>query len=590
MKNTLYCKMKITGCFFLLFSFLLVSCGSKGMNDIHSISDVFYKSQFEKLYPDFSKKELELALQNHFSDTSLIDKFYKSNGYESVWVKDTFDVVRIDTLLYYLNNSVNHGLKPDMFAAKTIKALRDSVMTGSFSDSMPALYTALARLEKQATKAVQQYAYGMRYGFIDVKKVFPHDYHIPLQNPDSVFHEFVFGNIDSRLVYLLQEVQPKDSIYALLQRELQYYRALSDTTFGLIPLKDPKKVFKLKDSDSQVMPLIAKRLMLTGELPHTEKADSVYKTLSPELMNAINVFRLNNSYPEDDRELGKKTIDALNRPMSYYANKLVANLERYRWKRQTALPEKYVEVNIAAFHLVAVEPGYPTLKMNVCGGIPFKNQTPLLESAISYINLNPTWSVPRSIVEKEIYYLVKKNPDYFKKNNMQVTRNGKRVNTDSIDWSQFNNPKTFPFSVRQDPGNGNALGRIKFMFSNPFSVYLHDTPSKNAFNYTMRGVSHGCVRIQKPMDFAFFCLANKDSLYYDRLRYSVDQAPLSKKGKEFLKQGKLTKLPDIVNLADFVPLFIDYFTVYALPKERKLYFSDDVYGFDERINKELGKY
>ena len=581
--------MKIIPYFLLLFSFLAVSCGSKSMN-IHSISDIFYKSQFEKLYPDFDKKDLKFAMQNHFSDTSLIDKFYKENNYESVWVKDTFEVLKIDTLLFYLNNSIHHGLEPDLFAAGTIKALRDSIMIGSFSDSIPALYAALVRLEKQATKAVQQYAFGMRYGFIDVKEVFSHDYHIPLQKPDSVFHEFVFGNIDSRLVYLLQEVQPKDSIYVQLQKELQYYRALSDTTFCSIPLKDSKKIYKLKDSAPQVMPLIAKRLMITGELPHVEKADSIYSSLTPDLMHAINVFRLNNSYPEDDKELAKITIDALNRPMSYYADKVVANLERYRWKRQTALPEKYVEVNIAAFHLVAVEPGYKPLKMNVCGGIPFKNQTPLLESAISYTNLNPKWNVPRSIIEKEMYFLVKKDPDYFKKNNMVVTRNGQTVNLDTVNWNQYTNPKKFNISVTQGSGDFNSLGRIKFMFSNPFAVYLHDTPSKRAFNYTMRGVSHGCVRIQKPMDFAFFCLANKDSLYYDRLRFSVDQPPLTPEGKTLAKQGNLKKLPDILNFEETIPLFIDYFTVYALPKERKLYFADDVYGFDERINKELRRF
>ena len=566
------------------------------MNNIHSFSDVFYKSQFEKLYPDFNRKELKDSLQTYFSDTTfsdttfsnttLTDKFYQKNDYESVWVKDTFETAKIDTLIFYLNNSVNHGLNPDLFAANVIKGLRDSILAGSFADSMPALYSALVRLEKQATESVQHYAFGMKYGFIDVKKTFPVDYFIPLQEPDSIFHEFVFSNIKSRLVYLLSEVQPKDSIYVQLQKTLQYYRTFSDTTFSAIPFTKDSKGYKLNSSDPQVIPLIAKRLMITGELPYTENADSIYKTITPELMNAINVFRRNNSYPEDE-EVGKLTIDALNRPISYYVDKMTANLERYRWKRQTALPEKYVEVNIAAFHLIAVEPGHKTLKMNVCAGIPFKNQTPLLESAITYINLNPTWSVPRSIIEKEIYFLIKKNPDYFKKNNMQVTRNGQVVDTDTIDWSKFKNPKTFPFSVKQDSGDDNSLGRIKFMFPNPFSVYLHDTPSKRAFSYTRRGVSHGCVRIQKPMDFAFFCFATKDSLYFDRLRYSIDQSPLTKKGKELLKQEKLTKLPDIVNLAEKIPLFIDYFTAYTFPKEQKLYFADDAYGFDDRINEEL---
>ena len=575
--------------FLLLFSFSLVSCGSKGVNDIHSVSDVFHKSQFESLYPDFNSSELNLLLKNKFSDTtSLVDKFYERNDYKSVWVKDTFDVAKIDTLLFYLNNSTEHGLNPKSFGAESIKTLRDSVLNGSFSDSIPALYAALARLEKKATTSVQHYTQGMRYGFVDAAKILAGNYYIPLQKPDSVFNEFVFENIESRLVYLLSEVQPQDSVYLQMQKALQSYRNFPDTvTFARISLEKNVKNYRLNDISPSVMPLIAKRLMVTGELPQTENPDSVYRSLTPELMEAINLFRRNNSYPEDE-EVGKITIDALNRPISYYTNKIIANLERYRWKRQTALSPKYIEVNVAAFHLIAVEPGSPTLKMNVCAGQAFKNQTPLLESEIFYMNLNPTWSVPRSIIEKEMFYSIKKNPDYFKKNRMKVTHNGQVVNTDTIDWSKFNNPKKFPFSVRQDAGEANSLGRIKFIFNNPFSVYLHDTPSKRAFNYTNRGVSHGCVRVQRPMDLAFFCLAEKDSLYYDRLRYSVDQLPLSSQGKALHKQGKLTKLTDVLYLSEKIPLFIDYFTVYALPKNAdRLYFADDVYGFDELINKHL---
>lgn len=569
-------NMKNVNYFLLLFSFLLVSCGSNGM------------SEFERLYPEFSQDELRFSLQNHFSDTSLIGKFYKDNNYTSIWIKDTLDVVKIDTLLFYLNDAVNHGLHPDFFAANTIKELRDSIMNGSFSNSMPSLYSALTRLEKQATKSVQHYASGMKYGFIDVKKTFPNDYFIPLKRPDSVFCEFVFANIGPQLVHLLSEVQPKDPVYIEMQNSLRYYRSISDTTFSEIPFAKDAKPYKLRDEDTQVIPLIAQRLMITRELPHDENAEIMYKTLTPELMRAINTFRRNNSYPEDE-EVAKITIDALNRPMSYYVDKITANLERYRWKRRTELPEKYVEVNVAAYHLIAVEPGSKTLKMNVCAGIPFKNQTPLLESEITYMNLNPTWKVPRSIIEKEIFFSVKRDPDYFTKNRMQITRNGEIVNPDTVDWSAFKNPKTFPFAVEQDAGDANSLGRIKFMFNNPFAVYLHDTPSKRAFNYTRRGVSHGCVRIQKPMDLAFFCLAKKDSLYFDRLRYSIDQPLLTKKGKQLVKQEALIKLPDIVNLSEKVPVFIDYFTVYTLPGERKLYFADDVYGFDDKINKELRK-
>ena len=302
--------MKFSCCFFLFSIFLLASCGSKNMNDIHSFSDIFYKSRFETLYPDYNQKELTNSLQKYYSDTSstaLIDNFYKNNQYASVWVKDTFEITKIDTLLFYLNNSTEHGLNPDIFDTHNIQSLRDSIWNGLFSGSMPEFYSALTRLEDKATHSVWLYTSGMKYGFINQKKTFANDYFISLQKPDSVFQEFVFANMGTRLVYLLSEIQPKDSIYSKMQKELQYYRAFPDSLFYTINLTKDSKNYKLKDRDSQIMPLIAKRLMMTGELPHTEFADSIYNALTPELMDAINTFRRNNSYPEDE-EVGKITI------------------------------------------------------------------------------------------------------------------------------------------------------------------------------------------------------------------------------------------------------------------------------------------
>ncbi|GHT20935.1 hypothetical protein AGMMS4957_09010 [Bacteroidia bacterium] len=268
-----------------------------------------------------------------------------------------------------------------------------------------------------------------------------------------------------------------------------------------------------------------------------------------------------------------------------YYKTVQANLERYRWKRKTPPSDKYILVNVAAFNLLAVAPDSKPLTMNVCVG-KVTNQTPLLESEIAYMNLNPTWNVPASIIENEIYWAVRKDSTYLTRHRMKILRGEKEIAPDSIDWGKID-PKHFPYQIRQDPGDDNSLGRIKFMFKNPFAVYLHDTPSKRHFLRTNRAVSHGCVRVQHPMDVAYFCLPTKVPVYFDRLRASIDLPPISEEGKKLKKQGLLGGLDnDIILLSPKVPLTIDYRTIYALP-DGKIYFADDVYGFDKGIRKAL---
>jgi hypothetical protein len=126
-------------------------------------------------------------------------------------------------------------------------------------------------------------------------------------------------------------------------------------------------------------------------------------------------------------------------------------------------------------------------------------------SNIDYVILNPTWTVPSSIVGREMYNLIVKNPNYLTKNNYQVLKNGEVINPNSINWRKYS-PGNIPFTIRQNAGDDNSLGKIKFTFKNPFDVYLHDTPLKNKFKLNNRAVSHGCVRVQSPVDLTGFVL------------------------------------------------------------------------------------
>jgi len=573
-------SLKHTGILFLCI-ILLSGCGGKSKN--HSRFSFFSKSELKEHYPDFDEKILSDSIRAYFAGTSETDVFYQKNSHVPLWTKDIFDSPELDSLVAYLGRSGNHGVNPEIFRHSKIKRLVDTIRTGAFSKEMPVLYHHLTRLEQLATKAFVDYNTGLRYGFVNPKKEFPDSYYISVQRPDSNYYAVVFSEMQKDPVHFLKESQPRDSVYLKLQKALSIYGG--NESMEEIPQKN-KANYKIHDVDKTVFPLIAKRLMITGELPEVDHPDSIYSSLTPDLLKAVNLFRRQNSYPEDDA-VGEPTINALNRPMSYYGEKIRANLERLRWKKEKPAGNKFVEVNVAAFMLKAIEPGAKPLLMNVCVGKAGTNQTPLLESEIYYINLNPDWNVPFSIVEKEIYGLVQKKPDYLRRHRMKLLdKGGKEVNPEAVDWNTLN-PKKFPYRIRQDSGEGNSLGRIKFMFKNSFAVYLHDTPSKGAFSYRNRAISHGCVRVQKPIDLSFFLLEKKDSTYLDRILISIDKTPLSQEGRTLFKKGQLKKLDNVVRLSPKVPVYIDYFTSYVLP-DGMIYFADDVYGFDKKIMEIIG--
>jgi murein L,D-transpeptidase YcbB/YkuD len=258
------------------------------------------------------------------------------------------------------------------------------------------------------------------------------------------------------------------------------------------------------------------------------------------------------------------------------------NLERLRWKN---LPteDKYVWVNIPDFNLDVMEGGKSILNMKVCVGEgrnkdnsdrlreydendlkkdrPFTRETPQLKSMIHSVQVNPVWNIPESIATNEISKFAAKDPYYLANNNIDVFLNGALVeDPETIDWSDSSVGKTYTF--KQRPGDDNSLGKIKFLFNNESSVYLHDTPNKAAFKLNMRAVSHGCVRVEKPLELA---------------------AVLFGSGRKYdqIKAGMESKNPTATDIAlpKQVPVYLTYFTCWA-DANGKLQYRKDVYGLD----------
>jgi murein L,D-transpeptidase YcbB/YkuD len=271
---------------------------------------------------------------------------------------------------------------------------------------------------------------------------------------------------------------------------------------------------------------------------------------------------------------------------------LLVNLERLRWKNKPATV-KYVWVNIPDYRLDFIDSGKSVLSMKVCVGEgrnkanqntlesyndtckvdkPYRKETPLLNSLIYMAQVNPIWNIPQSIVSREIIKAAMDDRYYLANKNINVYKNGRRIdNTEDINWRQVSKGNE-DYEFKQQPGGDNSLGKIKFLFKNKSSVYLHDTPTKSAFRLADRDVSHGCVRLEKPLDFAH-------ALFGDGPKYKLIEKDMAENNPE----------PSDLSVSPKVPVFITYMTCWK-DETGVLQFRKDVYGLDIVLYDHLKRY
>jgi murein L,D-transpeptidase YcbB/YkuD len=303
-----------------------------------------------------------------------------------------------------------------------------------------------------------------------------------------------------------------------------------------------------------------KRLALLRQRLSVPVPDDGGVTYDPALVAAVEAFQTNLGI-DSDGIIGGGTVAALNADTTVTKEDIIANMERWRWLPQD-LGAFHVMVNIPEFRVAVVQDGTQTFSTRVVVGKP-STPTPLFSNSIKNIVVNPYWNVPSSIIAKEIAPHMVANPGYLASQNMELVQGAKVVNAAAIDWSGVSQTN-FPFSVRQKPGGGNALGAVKFLFPNDHNVYLHDTPSKSLFANSVRAYSHGCVRVQNPMDFA-------DAL----LKYEPD---LNAKVLESM-YGPTERW---VTLKTHVPVHIAYFTLRVDPDGTIRSFAD-IYGHNKKL-------
>lgn len=527
---------------------------------------------------------LKLLPDSILPDLPEIRNHYELSKYKPNWVIDN-QQQKLDTLLLYISRCEEHGIPTVALNVDTLVLLNRKLKNNDLT------YSEIACLDIMANEAFIRYTRALSFGLFSPKKICPNYYYNTLE-PDSTFVNDCFIAQKSGLDRFLEAIQIQSAEYVALQKERKKLLRLTDTDTIPIPLLKDKETIKAGKSHPAI-PSIEQKLKAKGYLP-ANYLNPQKTELNKSILNALNKFWYKTGL-KPDNEIGNFTIRELNKSPKDYLKQIDVNLERLRWKAARLSGRKYIHVNVADMRLKAYRNDTVALSMKVCVGKAPENKTPFLQSAINQIILNPIWSVPKSIVVKEISKIAVRDTSYLRRHKMRVYRNGSEVNPSSSDWAKVS--ETFqPYKLIQDSGQINSLGRIKFNFPNKFSVYLHDTNAKSAFQRHNRAVSHGCVRVEKPLELAYYCLPDINlknvqskeyrDLYQDKIRYSIRMKPVSKKGLELLKCDPQQLKTGNIGLNPSIPILIDYYTCFASNTGEVVY-RNDIYDLDKYIDQAL---
>ena len=412
-----------------------------------------------------------------------LPELYERNDFQLLWQNP----VNVADLFNDIENVADDGLDPEDYHLSYLLMLKLRLEDAESPDpSLVADYDILL------TDSLVRLCYHIQFGKVDPESLDPAwNMSRQVRNKDPV------AAIEKRLqtgslAVGLRNIRPKNTYYHLLKLALKKYRGIQDAG-GWEAL--PEGPTLKSGMTNPLVPLLRKRLAITGEFDGT-LTDSA--RFDEDLKAAVMHFQTSHRL-DADGIVGKNTYAALNITVKQKVDQIRVNLERARWVFHE-LPRDFILVDIAGFQAYNYEGDEITWTSKVQVGKPYR-KTPVFKSKIKYIVFNPTWTVPPTILEEDILPKIKKDPDYLKKMNISVIdRKSRIVDPESVDWSRYK--KSVPYTLRQEPGPNNALGRMKFIFPNKHFIYLHDTPSRALYSRQDRAFSSGCIRVQKNIDLA----------------------------------------------------------------------------------------
>lgn len=427
---------------------------------------------------DQSLRQLGVARSDYIS------AIYALGGNAPLWTRAD----RVHELLAALADAGRHGLNPEDYHYARLENLRAN------PGPIP------APLDILLTDALARYAYHLRFGKANPQQLDPHwNYSRSLQTRDPA--RWMFDAIVGQgITAALDSLRPHTPTYTALQRALAHYRAIAAAGgWRSVPAGESLKPGM---RDTRVTAL---RERLAAEAAGVFAPSPDTALFDPELERAVRDFQRRHGLTEDG-VVGRQTLAALNVTAAARVATLRVNLERIRWIFRD-IEDELLVVNIAAFQAAYLRGGGILWRARAVVGRPYR-QTPIFKARMTHVITNPTWTVPPTILRKDVLPAMARDPAYLKSKHLRVIdRAGNAVDPGTIDW-QRTRREGFPYVVRQDPGPHNALGRIKFMFPNPHFVYLHDTPSRELFARAERTFSSGCIRVERPFELAALLLGD----------------------------------------------------------------------------------
>ena len=475
----------------------------------------------------------------------LIDDFYRQRDYRYAW--RTSD--QIDDLLRLADDSADEGLRPGDFHVREISAAVGGLAPTDFPTS------ARADLDILLSDSLLRLIHHRRYGKVDPQRLDDSWNHMQGPFANDLVGDLERAVASGDLKPKVEGMAARPSFYMRLKKGLARYRGIAAD--GGWPSVPAGKTLKPEMSDSRI-PVMRERLRATGDFTGAASNSHNY---DGKLEAGVRAFQERHHLGVDGI-VGPATLAAMNITAQERVDQIRVNLERMRWVYDE-LPDDLLLVDIAGQEVQLLRDEKPVWTSRVIVGRT-ERPTPVFRDQVEYLEINPNWTVPPTILKKDILPAMRKNSGYLKKKGLQVvTRDGKPVSPGSVDW---NTPAaSFPYMIRQPPGDKNALGQIKFMFPNRFSVYLHDTPNRSLFQKPRRLYSSGCVRVDHPWKLAELVLNNPKRW--------------NQKKFEEIVASKKTRW---VHLKEPLPVILAYWTAEA-GKHGEVMFREDVYRRDGAV-------
>ncbi|MDM5272586.1 L,D-transpeptidase family protein [Sulfurovum sp. zt1-1] len=515
------------------------------------------------------QSQLQTSLQKHIKgqNKDIIQALYASSGNQPLWLGDKNEQKRNELIRALKDPLFNYKDKP--FDQPSIAGLYYMLDNNNISSAQKA--KVYARLDLMLTNSFVRLVRFIVQGDVDwdlVQKKLAaletsDDIHAvwemetkPFPNQNELYSAIENGNIDAYLSSLI----PMEKRYRKLVKLLKDYRTMEK--FPKIEYtKEPRKMGSRRNKN---IAEIKKRLQIIGDYP---KDAPINTTFDKALQEAVISYQKRYNLKVDG-QIDKVMTYYLNQPVKNDIQSIITNLDKTKLYPKE-FEDEYVEVNIPDFKLRYYKSHRLAMRMGAVVG-RIDRPTPLFSDKIEYMVLNPTWTITDNLVKRDLIPVLKEHPSYLIENNIKAFSGNKEVDvTYEMIAPYKNSDKPVPYSFVQQPGPDNALGRVKFMFPNKYSVYLHDTDNKSLLTRRYRIYSSGCMRVQKPFDLM------NTLLTHTKGRYT----------KEKIDQILESNTPTTITLSSHIPVHITYFTVFE--EDGKAHFKNDIYLYDQIISESI---